>query len=62
MFFLSQFNVNKLLWNQLIVSIKTKLILLLNSSRLVFDKIMLVLSTNNIGLAILLMTNEKSFM
>jgi len=59
---LSQFNVNKLLWNQLTVSIKTKLILLLNSAGLVFDIIMLILSANNIGFAILLMVNEKSFM
>jgi hypothetical protein len=59
---LSQFSVNKLLRNQLIVSIKTKLILLLNSSGLVFEIIMLVSSANYIRLAILLMVNEKSFM
>jgi len=56
---LSQFSVNKLLWNQLSASIKTKLILLLNSSGLVFDIIMLVSSANNMGLAILLIVNEK---
>jgi len=56
---LSQFNVNKLLWNQLIVSIKTKLILLLNSSGLVFDIIVLISSAKNIGLAILFMGNTE---
>jgi len=59
---LSQFNIKKLLWNQLIISIKTVFILFLNSSGLVCDIIMLVSSANNIGLAILLIIDEISFM
>jgi hypothetical protein len=48
--------------NQLIVSFKTELILLLNSSGLVLDIIMLISSANNIGLAILFMVDGKPFM
>jgi hypothetical protein len=57
----SQFSVKKLLLNQLIVSFKPELILVLNSSGLMFDIIMLISSVNNIGLAILFMVNGKSF-
>jgi len=41
----------------MIVSIKTKIILPLNSSEQVFDIIMFLSSANNMGLAILLMVN-----
>jgi hypothetical protein len=57
---LLQFNVKRLLWNQLIVSVITELILFFNSSGLVFDILMLVSAANNIGLAHLLMVNERS--
>jgi hypothetical protein len=50
-----------LLLNQLIVLLKTGIILLLNSSGLVFDIIILVSSADNIGLAILFMDSGKSF-
>jgi hypothetical protein len=59
---LSQFNVKKLLLNHIIVSFKTKLILLLNFSGFKFDMIILVSSGNSIGSPILLTDNGKSFM
>ena len=43
-------HVKRLLWNQLVISVITELILFLNSSGLVFDIIMLFSSTNSIRL------------
>jgi len=57
---LLQFNVKRLLWNQLVISVITELTLFLNSSGLVFDIIMLVSSANSIGLANLFMLKERS--
>ena len=54
---LLQFSVKRLLWNQLVISVITELILFLNSSGLVFD-IMLISSANSIGLANLRMLKE----
>jgi hypothetical protein len=58
---LLQFSVKRLLWNQLIISFITKLIFL-NSSKLIFEIMMLVSSANNIELATLLMVRERSLM
>jgi len=58
---LLQFNVKRLLWNQLVISVIAELILFLNSSGLVFDIIMVVSSANSIGLANLFMLKERSF-
>jgi len=58
---LLQFSVKILLLNQLTVSFITKLILFLNSSKLIFEIIILVSSANNIELATLLMVRERSF-
>jgi hypothetical protein len=59
---LSQFNVKKLLLNHIIVSFRTKLILILNLSGFEFDTIILVSSANSIGMPISLTDNGKSFM
>jgi hypothetical protein len=48
---LSQFRVRKFLLNHVIVSLKTEIILLLNSSGSELDIIILVSSANNIGWA-----------
>ena len=58
---LLQFSVKRLLWNRLVISVTSELILFLNSSRLVFDITMVVSSANSIGLANLLMLKERSF-
>jgi hypothetical protein len=58
----SQFRVKKFLLNHVIVSLKTEIILLLNSSGFEFDIIILVSSANNIGQANFLRNNGKSFM
>ena len=58
---LLQFDVNRLLWNQLIVSFITEIIIFLNSCESILE-IIIESSANNIGLATLLRVQERSFM